>query len=168
MNSNAELYPLYSTNIDVRIGDINYGGHMGNDRYLLLFHEARLRFLRSIGCSEADIGEGVSLIMSEAHINYWGEVVYGDVLTVEVGIEELKSVRFTVAFTVRKKVDGAEADTAELKKEGRSLRPRPDTGRAVAGGYTVMAGFDYAAKKLAKIPESFKTKIRALQTDLGG
>ena len=166
MNSNAELNPLYSTDIDIRIGDINYGGHMGNDRYLLLFHEARLRFLRSIGCSEADIGEGVSLIMSEAHINYWGEVGYGDVLTAEVGVEELKSVRFTVTFTLRKKADGAEADTAGLKKEGRSSRP--ETGRAVAGGYTVMAGFDYAGKKLAKIPESFKTKIRTLQTDPGG
>lgn len=166
MNSNAELNPLYSTDIDVRIGDINYGGHMGNDRYLLLFHEARLRFLRSLGCSEADIGEGVSLIMSEAHIHYWGEVVYGDVLAVEVGIKDMKSVRFTVTFTVWKKADGVEADTAGLKKEGRSLRP--ETGRAVAGGYTIMAGFDYAGKKLAKIPESFKTKIRTLQTDPGG
>jgi acyl-CoA thioesterase FadM len=29
----------------VRVGDINYGGHLGNDKYLLLFHDARLAYL---------------------------------------------------------------------------------------------------------------------------
>jgi acyl-CoA thioester hydrolase len=156
MNSSAdrdrtEQKPLFSTDIVVRIGDINYGGHMGNDRYLLLFHEARLRFLRSLGCSEADIGEGISLIMSEAHITYSGEVIYADELTVEVGIEEFTAIRFTVTFTVWKK----KPVSGEAGK------------RPVASGYTVMAGFDYARKRPAKVPESFKTKIRTLQTGPG-
>ena len=36
---------LFSTNIAVRITDINYGGHVGNDSFLSLIHEARQQFL---------------------------------------------------------------------------------------------------------------------------
>ena len=33
----------------VPISDINYGGHMGNDKSLALFHEARIAFLKHLG-----------------------------------------------------------------------------------------------------------------------
>ena len=33
--------PLFITTIHVRIGDINYGGHVGNDAILSIIHEAR-------------------------------------------------------------------------------------------------------------------------------
>ena len=39
----------YSTNIPVRITDINYGGHVGNDAILSLIHEARMQFLENHG-----------------------------------------------------------------------------------------------------------------------
>jgi len=58
----------------VRIGDINYGGHLGNDKYLLLFHDARLAYLAGLGASEKDIGGGAGLIMSEAHVRFQAEV----------------------------------------------------------------------------------------------
>ena len=32
----------FSTEIKLRISDINYGGHMGNDAVLTIVHEARL------------------------------------------------------------------------------------------------------------------------------
>ena len=35
----------FSTNIEVRITDINYGGHLGNDSVLEIIHEARIRML---------------------------------------------------------------------------------------------------------------------------
>ena len=42
----------YSTKIDLRIYDMNYGGHMGNDSVLSIAHEARVRFLSYLGVSE--------------------------------------------------------------------------------------------------------------------
>ena len=45
----------FSTQLTVGIGDINYGGHVGNDRFLLFFQEARLRFLAGFGMSEAAV-----------------------------------------------------------------------------------------------------------------
>jgi acyl-CoA thioester hydrolase len=46
---------VFETTIKVQIGDINYGGHMSNDAYLKLAHEARIRFLETQGWSEKDV-----------------------------------------------------------------------------------------------------------------
>ena len=34
----------FQTNIPIRIGDINYGGHMGHDAVLPIIQEARVQF----------------------------------------------------------------------------------------------------------------------------
>ena len=36
----------FHTEVAVRIGDINYGGHLGNDAVLSLAHEARLQYFK--------------------------------------------------------------------------------------------------------------------------
>jgi acyl-CoA thioesterase FadM len=56
-------YP-FAWEITVRTTDLNYGGHLGNDRVLSLVHEARVAFLASHGWTELDCG-GASLIMAE-------------------------------------------------------------------------------------------------------
>ncbi len=43
---------IYKTEIPVRITDINYGGHLGNDSLLSIIHEARVRFLKHLEYSE--------------------------------------------------------------------------------------------------------------------
>ena len=59
-----ELPPAFyfSTDIMVRITDINYGGHVGNDTILSLIHEARMQFLNSLSYTEMNCGE-IALIM---------------------------------------------------------------------------------------------------------
>ena len=49
----------FRTSLTVRVTDLNYGRHLGNDAVLGLLHEARVRFLRSLGYAELDV-EGVS------------------------------------------------------------------------------------------------------------
>ena len=39
----------FSTELEVQVGHINYGGHLGNDSMLSLVHEARVRYLRHLG-----------------------------------------------------------------------------------------------------------------------
>ena len=73
-----DAYP-FSTDIHVRITDLNYGGHVGNDTFLSLIHEARTAFLASHGLSETVCG-GVSLIRADAAIVYIAEANAGDVL----------------------------------------------------------------------------------------
>ena len=59
----------FTTEIPIRISDINYGGHLGNDAVLSILHEARLRMLIEHGWTEMSI-EGVSIIMSDSVILY--------------------------------------------------------------------------------------------------
>ncbi len=129
----------FSARFGVRVGDINYGGHMGNDRYLLLFHDARLQFLASLGASEKDIGDGAGLIMSEAHVSFKAEVFLGDELTVAVWPRDVQGSRFLLDYTVERVSDGAIAAT----------------------GYTRMVAFDYGLRRVCRIPEAFKVKLEA-------
>ena len=38
--------------------DINYGGHVGNERALLFFQFSRMAFFESLGFTELDLGDG--------------------------------------------------------------------------------------------------------------
>ena len=44
----------FTTSIPIRITDVNYGGHVGNDTILSLIHEARMQFLKQLGYSELE------------------------------------------------------------------------------------------------------------------
>ena len=114
----------------VRVGDINYGGHMGNDKALLLFHDARLYFLGKYDFSESDIG-GPGLIMSEAHVFFKKEVFRGDELKVFIHIEELREISFVMHYSIMR-------DDIE-----------------VMHGSTKLVVFDYEKRSIAKVPEGF-------------
>ena len=45
-------------NIPVRITDINYGDHVGNDSLVGIIHEARMQFLQRYNFTELDIEGG--------------------------------------------------------------------------------------------------------------
>jgi 4-hydroxybenzoyl-CoA thioesterase len=126
----------FTTDFTVRIGDVNYGGHMGNDKYLLLFHDARLLYLGTFGFSEKDIG-GAGLIMSEAHVVFKAEVFLGDLLRVGVLATELEGMRFRMDYEVERRSDG----------------------RIVATGWTGMVAFDYLKRRPVKIPDVFREKV---------
>ncbi|MBN1999556.1 acyl-CoA thioesterase [candidate division KSB1 bacterium] len=134
----------FKTTIVVRIDDINYGGHMGNDRYLTFFHEARLRFFKVLGFSEMDIGDGTSLTQAEAFISYKAEVFSGDRLEIGVFIDQISGLRFRVMYEMTRESDK----------------------KIVAHGYTLMVGFDYQLRKAKKIPQVFKQKVEAYAGDI--
>ena len=67
----------FSCQIPVRITDINYGGHAGNDTILSLIHEARMQFLGHFGYTEMNVA-GSGLIMSDVGIEFKKELFYGD------------------------------------------------------------------------------------------
>ncbi len=88
---------IYSTVIPVRISDVNYGGHVGNDSILSILHEARLRFLKQWDFTEMDAG-GCGLIMADSAIQYKGEAFYGDDLYVEIAVANLTSLSFDLFY----------------------------------------------------------------------
>jgi acyl-CoA thioesterase FadM len=122
--------------VEIRVGDINYGGHMGNDKALLVFHDARIRFFELLGFEEGNIG-GPGIIMRDAHVSFRKEVFIHDVLTVDVGIDDVTLTSFNMNFTVKRERDGA----------------------VVFLGSTGLVAFDYETRKIAKLPKAFLEKI---------
>jgi acyl-CoA thioester hydrolase len=127
----------FSTQIPVRISDINYGGHVGNDSILSLIHEARLHFLKSFGYTELEFA-GVGLIMADAAIEFKGEAFYGDVLKAYVAVDEISRIGFELYY---KLVKGEEETVVALAKTG-------------------MICFDYTKRKVTAIPEEVRRKLR--------
>jgi acyl-CoA thioester hydrolase len=130
-----ETFP-FRTDIPVRIGDINYGGHLGNDAVLSIVHEARVRFLRSLGYTELNI-EGRSIMMTDAVIVYRSEGFYGDVLTAEVAVADLQSAACDVVY--------------RLTNAG--------TGTEVARAKTGIVFVDPAAKRIVAVPDGFRARF---------
>ena len=121
----------FSCEIAVRTTDLNYGGHLGNDRLLSLIHEARVAFLAAHGLSELDFG-GASLIMGDTAVVYQAEAYAGDLLRFEVAAGEPSRSGFRIFYRVT----------------------RPSDGKAIALVENGMACFDYQARKIAAVPEA--------------
>ena len=128
---------LFSMEVPVRITDINYGGHMGNDAILSSMHEARVRFLGANGLTEGDVG-GCGLIMIDAVIVYRSQAFHGDTLRIDVAAADIGETSFDLYYRLANKKTGTE----------------------VARGKTGMAFYDYRAGKLVKAPERFKAAFR--------
>jgi acyl-CoA thioesterase FadM len=127
-------YP-FQTDIIVRTTDLNYGGHLGNDRLLSLIHEARVAFLKSHGFTEADCG-GVSLILADTAVNYQGEAFAGERLRFEVAAGEATRCGFRLFFRVTREPDGSPIALVEngmvcFDYEERKRMALPDTVRRI-------------------------------------
>lgn len=131
-----EVLP-FSTELEVRIGDINYGRHLGNDALLGLLHEARLRFLARHHFTETDAG-GASMIMLDAVLVYAAQAFHGDRLRIEVGVGEFGPSRCDMFYRVSRPADGVE----------------------IARAKTGLAFFDYAAGRIVRMPASFKSRLQ--------
>lgn len=87
----------YSCSIVLRIDDMNYGNHLGNERILVLAHESRVQFLKSIGCSEFDL-LGASIIQADAAITYKSEGHTGDVILCSIAIHNVARSSFDIYY----------------------------------------------------------------------
>ena len=63
----------FSTTILIRVTDLNYGAHVGNDTVLSIIQEARQQYLLSKGYEELNI-DGLGLIMADAMVEYKKEI----------------------------------------------------------------------------------------------
>ncbi len=133
-------YWLFRTHLTVRVGDINYGGHLGNDRVLAFAHEARVRWLAELGLSEKDVG-GVGLIMADALLTYHREAFMGDELQIALGAADVRRSSFDLIFWFS----------------------RLDDGEEIARVKTGMVCFDYDTRKVARLPADF---VRCLAQDV--
>lgn len=132
-----ETFP-FETAIPIRITDLNYGNHVGNNTILGILHEARVQFLQHFGYGELDFG-GLGLIMSDVAIEFKSEIFYGEKIIASIAAGEFSRSSFEVYYKLQKE-----------KSHQRIL---------VAIAKTGMVCYDYSSKKIAVIPEEVKSKL---------
>jgi YbgC/YbaW family acyl-CoA thioester hydrolase len=129
----------FSTHIRIRITDVNYGGHVGNDALLSIIHEARMQFLHSLGYTEMNM-DGTGLIMADVAIEFKAEAFYGDNLFVSVTASDFTRAGFDLVYLLEKQQDNNTVTIAIAK--------------------TGMVCFDYTAKKIAALPQNALAKLQ--------
>jgi len=128
----------FSINIPVRITDINYGGHVGNDSILSILHEARMQFFKSLDYTEMEFG-GVGLIMSDVIIEFKNELFYGDSLIASVVSGEFTQVSFEIFYKLE-----------TYRGVNKVL---------IAVAKTGMVCYDYKNKKIVAVPNEARNKL---------
>lgn len=128
----------FTTQIPVRITDLNYGSHLGNDSVLSIIHEARVQYLTSLGYSELDLA-GVGLIMADVAIEFLQEAFYGDIIQASIAAGDIKRVSFDLFYLL------------EITRNGKTT--------PIAKAKTGMVCYDYKQKKVTSLPEEAAEKL---------
>lgn len=127
--------------IPVRITDINYGNHVGNDAVLSIIHEARMQFLSKYGYTELNL-EGIGLIMADVGIEFKKEIFYGDAIEIKIAATDFTAVGFDLYYLLEKQKDNNKLTVAIAK--------------------TGMVCYDYARKKITAVPATVKEKLMSI------
>ena len=128
----------FSTTMKIRITDLNYGGHVGNDTFLSLIHEARQQFLKHHGYAELEF-DRFGVIMADAAIEFKAELNYGDEVEISVAATNFTRLVFDLFYKLE-----------IINASGNVLAGKAKTG---------MLCYDYDAKKVISISESAKQKL---------
>jgi len=127
---------LFSTKIKLRISDINYAGHLGNDAVLSLIAEARVRFLQQYGYTEMGV-EGLGIILTDSAIVYKAEGFYGDSIQIDVTVGDFNKYGCDIYY----------------------LLSNHSTAVEIAHAKTGIVFFDYQHRKVNLVPEVFRSKL---------
>lgn len=122
----------FTTKMQIRVTDLNYGGHVGNDTVLSLLQEARQQFLQSKGYAELSV-ESFGLIMADAMIEYKKELNHLDQIEIAVIATDFDKLGFDIYYKISILTEGTEIIAARAK--------------------TGMMLFDYKAKKKVSLSD---------------
>lgn len=122
----------FTTKLAVRVSDLNYGNHLGNDRMISLLHEARLQFLLAHGYSEFNVA-GLGLIVTDLAVTFRSESFLGDELIFHIGLADFN--KYGCDFIYR--VENAAHD------------------KLVAEAKIGIVFYDYDERRISRIPKVF-------------
>lgn len=131
-----EVKNMYQYEYKIQEEDINKGNHVGNERALFFFEEAREAFLQRIGFSELSIGENIGMIQKSARIEYKNQLYLGDSIGVKITKIEVEKLFFSFFYEIYNQ-----------KKE------------LCIEGETKMLAYEYEKKQVKKIPKDFLGKM---------
>lgn len=128
----------FSTEIALYLSHMNYAGHLDNALLLTLVSEARARFFIALGYRELDV-DGVGIVIADAAVEYRSEAFHGEVMVVGMRATEFGSKGCDLLWQMHDKASR----------------------REVARGKTGIVFFDYAARRVAPVPATFRARAEA-------
>ncbi|WP_291255308.1 thioesterase family protein [Fusobacterium sp.] len=134
---------MFNFNYKIQKEDINYGGHVGNERALLFFQMARIAFFESLGLSELDLGEGAGVIQKNSFVEYNKQLFLDENISIIIKNIEFSKTSFNIFY--------------DIFNENRDI---------VISGSTLLVCFDYSSHKIKRVPESFKMKTLSLSEEM--
>ena len=130
---------IFTTNIAVRIGDINRGAHVSNVNMLEIVEEARAQFLINLGYTdEVNHVKDAGFIVGDIGIIYKKQTGYGKPIKVEIAAADIKTKSFDLIFRL--------SDSA--------------TGEEIALAKTGILCFDYHTQQVISLPEEMRRKFQ--------
>lgn len=126
---------MFNFKYTIKNEDINYGGHVGNERALLFFQMARMSFFESLGLSEMNLGEGAGVIQKNGFVEYNKQLFLDDHIIIKITEIEFSKTSFNIKYEIYN-----------------------DKNEKVINGSTLLVCFDYSTHRIKKIPETFKEK----------
>ncbi|MEO6720947.1 MAG: thioesterase family protein [Ferruginibacter sp.] len=121
--------------LKVRITDINYGNHVGNDAFVGIIHEARMQWLHQHQFTELNIA-GTGLIMSDLIVEFKNESFYGEDIEIAITAGEISGVSFELFYKL--------TTTRDIKNI------------LLANAKTGMVCYNYERKKIVALPKELK------------
>jgi len=137
-------YP-FEANIKVTFRDLDALGHVNNAVYFTYLESARIRyitqFLEQGSPTPFDLLD-IPIILVEASCTYKSQALFGEKLTVGVGVSRFGTKSFDLVY----KIVG-------------------EDGRLVATGKTIQVMYNYDTSSDFPIPEEIKTTVFTFQAD---
>ena len=125
----------FTTQLTVRITDINAGNHLANDSMISMISEARARFLFAYGIAETNKDKGI--IVTDLATTYKAEAHARDALLFEVGVMDFNKYGGDIIFRI--------------------TRPADDTLIAMAKSGFVF--YNYLETRVVPMPSEFEAKF---------
>ncbi len=133
---------IYQTSLRVRISDINYGGHLGNDAVLSIIHESRFRFLNHLGyANETSMENNTGIALADSAVIYKSEAFHGDPLQIHIAAYDFNKYGMDLFYLILHEENGKEITRAK----------------------TNMVFVNYIEKRVARVPEEFIKRLRELE-----
>ena len=126
----------YSTQLTVRVTDINAANHLGNDSMISMISEARARFLFEFGIEETR-EDGTGIIVTDLATTYRAEAHARDRLLFEVGVMDFNKYGGDIIFRIR----------------------RPEDDKAIAMAKSGFVFFNYRHAQVVEMPAAFSAKF---------
>ena len=126
----------FSTQLTVRVTDINAANHLGNDSMISMISEARARFLFEFGVQETE-ADGTGIIVTDLATTYRAEAHARDQLLFEVGVMDFNKYGGDVIFRITRPADGM---LVAMAKQG-------------------FVFYNYAHSQVVPMPDDFRAKF---------